>query len=127
VEYFRFPAVWVKMFCIYTEIGNVYTQIGQKTPSHVVGIIAFAFKVILGVFILGAGILIGDWVKRLIQGPAKERPFLANLAKAAIVTLAFGLLLGSIAIAAAIVFGIGSREIAGREVESWVKKLKGEK
>jgi len=32
-----------------------------------------------------------------------------------IVTLAFGLLLGSIA--AAIAFGIGSREIAGREVE----------
>ncbi len=44
-----------------------------------------------------------------------------------IVTLAFGLLLGSIAIAAAIAFGIGSREIAGREVEAWVKKLKGEK
>jgi hypothetical protein len=150
-------------------------KIGQKTPSQVAGIIAFiyivffavmeaaeilnfqmlsnlssqfiafAFKVILAVVILGAGILIGDWVKRLIQGAAKERPFLANLAKAAIVvfalaialqnlgianeivTLAFGLLLGSIAIAAAIAFGIGSREIAGREVEAWVKKLKGEK
>jgi hypothetical protein len=43
------------------------------------------------------------------------------------VTLAFGLLLGSIAIAAAIAFGIGSKEIAGREVEAWVKKLRGEK
>jgi hypothetical protein len=70
---------------------------------------------------------------------------MANLAKAAIVifalaialqnlgianeivTLAFGLLLGSIAIAAAIAFGIGSKEIAGREVEAWVKKLRGEK
>ncbi len=150
-------------------------KIGQKTPSHVVGIIAFiyiiffavmeaaevlnfqmisqlgsqfiafAFKVILAVIILGVGILIGDWVKRLTQGAAKERPFLANLAKAAIVvfafaialqnlgianeivTLAFGLLLGSIAIAAAIAFGIGSRDIAGREVDAWVKKLKGEK
>ena len=149
--------------------------VGQKTPSQVVGIIAFiyiiflavmeaaevlnfqmisnlssqfiafAFKVILAVVILGAGILIGDWVKRLTQGAAKERPFLANLAKVAIVvfalaiavqnlgianeivTLAFGLLLGSIAIAAAIAFGIGSRDIAGREVDAWVKKLKGEK
>jgi hypothetical protein len=44
-----------------------------------------------------------------------------------IVTLAFGLLLGSIAIAAAIAFGIGAKEIAGREVDAWVKKLKGEK
>jgi hypothetical protein len=107
--------------------------------------IAFAFKVILAVIILGVGILIGDWVKRLTQGAAKERPFIANLAKAAIVvfalaialqnlgianeivTLAFGLLLGSIAIAAAIAFGIGSRDIAGREVDAWVKKLRGEK
>jgi hypothetical protein len=150
-------------------------KVGQKTPSQVVGIIAFiyilflavmeaaealnfqmlsnlsgqfitfAFKVILAVVILGAGILIGNWVKRLTQGAAKERPFIANLAKAAIVifalaialqnlgianeivTLAFGLLLGSIAIAAAIAFGIGSKEIAGREVDAWVKKLKGEK
>ena len=150
-------------------------KVGPKTPSQVVGIIAFvyilffavmeaaevlnfqmlsnlssqfitfAFKVILAVIILGVGILIGNWVKRLVQGATKERPFLANLAKAAIVvfalaialqnlgianeivTLAFGLLLGSIAVAAAIAFGIGSKEIAGREVEAWVKKLKGEK
>ena len=98
----------------------------------------------MAVVILGAGILVGDWVKRLTKGATKERPFIANLAKAIvifalaialqnlgianeIVTLAFGLLLGSIAIAAAIAFGIGSREIAGREEEAWVKKLKGEK
>jgi len=150
-------------------------QVGQKTPSQAVGIIAFiyiiffaimeaaevlnfqmfsnlssqfiafAFKVILAVVILGVGILIGNWVKRLTQGATKERPFIANFAKAAIVvfalaialrslgiadeivTLAFGLLLGSIAIAAAIAFGIGSKDIAGREVDAWVKKLKGEK
>jgi len=70
---------------------------------------------------------------------------LANLAKAAIVVFAlgislknldiadeivaltFGLLLGAIAVAAAIAFGIGSKDIAGREMEAWVKKLKGEK
>jgi len=150
-------------------------HVGEKSLSHVVGIIAFvyiiffavmeaaevlnfqmlsnlssqfitfAFKVILAVVILGAGILIGNWVKRLTEGATKERPFIAHLAKAAIVifalavalqnmgianeivTLAFGLLLGSIAVAAAIAFGIGSREIAGREAEAWVKKLKGEK
>ena len=150
-------------------------KIGPRVPSQVVGVIAFiyilffavmeasevlnfqmisqlssqfinfAFKVILAVVILGVGILIGDWVRRLTQGAAKERPFLANLAKAAIVvfalaialqnlgianeivTLAFGLLLGSIAIAAAIAFGIGSREIAGREMEAWLKKIKGDK
>jgi len=150
-------------------------QVGQKTLSQAVGIIAFiyiiffaimeaaevlnfqmfsnlssqfiafAFKVILAVVILGVGILIGNWVKRLTQGATKERPFIANFAKAVIVvfalaialrslgiadeivTLAFGLLLGAIASAAAIAFGMGSKDIAGREVDAWVKKLKGEK
>ncbi len=150
-------------------------KIGQKTPSQVVGTIAFiyilffavmeaaevlnfqmlshlssqlivfAFKVILALVILGVGFLVGNWVKGLTLGASKERPFIANLAKVAIiifasaialrslgiadeiVTLAFGLLLGSIAIAAAIAFGIGSKDIAGREVEAWLKKLKGEK
>src|SRR3989304_936510 len=90
-------------------------KVGPKNPSHVVGIIAFiyiiffaimeaaevlnfqmlsnlssqfiafAFKVILAIVILGAGILVGNWVKRLTQGATKERPFIANLAKVAIV------------------------------------------
>ena len=150
-------------------------RVGNKTPSQVVGIIAFiyiiffaimeaaevlnfkmlsdlssrfitfAFKVILALIIFGVGILIGNWVKRLVQGAAKDRPFLANLAEMTIIVfglaialqnlgiadeiviLAFGLLLGSIAVAAAIAFGIGSKEIAGREVDAWVKKLKSEK
>jgi hypothetical protein len=150
-------------------------QIGSRSPAQVVGILAFVYliffaimegaevlnftalstlstefitfvsKVLLAILILGVGILIGNWVKGLIQGAAKERPFLANLAKAAIivfalgislenldiadeiVALTFGLLLGAIAIAAAIAFGIGSKDIAGREMETWVKKLKGEK
>ena len=38
-----------------------------------------------------------------------------------IVALAFSLLLGSIAVAAAIAFGIGSKEIAEREMEAWEK------
>ena len=50
--------------------------------------IAFAFKIILAVVILGAGILVGDWVKRLTKGATKERPFIANLAKAAMVIFA---------------------------------------
>jgi hypothetical protein len=40
------------------------------------------------------------------------------------VNLAFGLILGAIAIAAALAFGLGARETAGREVEDWVKQLR---
>jgi hypothetical protein len=41
-----------------------------------------------------------------------------------IVNLAFGLLLGAVAVAAAIAFGFGGREIAGRELERWVQDVK---
>ena len=38
-----------------------------------------------------------------------------------IVNLAFALLLGAIAVAAAIAFGVGGRNIAGRELEAWIE------
>jgi hypothetical protein len=41
-----------------------------------------------------------------------------------IVNLAFGLVLGAIAVAAALAFGLGSREIAGREVERWLESMR---
>jgi hypothetical protein len=41
-----------------------------------------------------------------------------------IVNLAFGLTLGAIAVAAALAFGLGSREIAGREVERMVQEAR---
>jgi hypothetical protein len=37
-----------------------------------------------------------------------------------IVNLAFGLLLGAVAVSVALAFGLGSREIASREVERWL-------
>jgi len=36
-----------------------------------------------------------------------------------IINLAFGLIVGGFALAAALAFGLGGREVAGRELESW--------
>lgn len=41
-----------------------------------------------------------------------------------IIDLAFGLLLGAIAVAAAIAFGIGGREVAGRTLQGWFDSTK---
>lgn len=41
-----------------------------------------------------------------------------------IITLAFGLMLGAIAVAVAIAFGIGGRELAARKLEEWSKSSK---
>ena len=43
-----------------------------------------------------------------------------------IVNLAFGLSLGAVAIAAALAFGLGGRDVAGRELESMVGAFKEE-
>ena len=40
-----------------------------------------------------------------------------------IITLAFGLLLGAVAVAAAIAFGIGGREIAGNALKQWLDRV----
>ncbi|MGA6993155.1 MAG: hypothetical protein WBX50_04575 [Candidatus Deferrimicrobiaceae bacterium] len=41
-----------------------------------------------------------------------------------IIYIAFGMLLGAVAIAVAIAFGIGGRDIAAAELEKWVRSLK---
>jgi len=43
-----------------------------------------------------------------------------------VVNLAFGLTLGAVAVAAALMFGLGGREAAGRQTEHWFRKLRGE-
>ena len=42
-----------------------------------------------------------------------------------IINLVFGLLLGAGAVAAALAFGLGGRDVAGRTIEDWAKSLKG--
>jgi hypothetical protein len=42
-----------------------------------------------------------------------------------IVNLAFALILGAVAVAFALSFGLGGREAAGRQMEHWLKKFRG--
>jgi hypothetical protein len=41
--------------------------------------------------------------------------------------MAFGLLLGAIAVAVALAFGLGARDIAARELGEWVQLMKSRK
>jgi hypothetical protein len=42
-----------------------------------------------------------------------------------IVNLAFGIVLGAIAVAAALAFGLGGRDMASKEIERWLKSIRG--
>ena len=103
----------------------------------------FGGQVLLAVVILGIGLYLANLARNVIFSASGESSaFTANLARIAIlvfaaalalqqlgiaseiVNLAFGILLGTIGVAAALAFGLGSREIAGKQTEEWLEKMK---
>lgn len=102
----------------------------------------FAGHVLLGLVILGVGLYLANLTGKIIaERQVGQAKVLAAAARVSIVTLAgamalkemgladeiiilaFGLLLGSVAVAAALALGLGSRDVAGRRVEKWIKSL----
>ena len=98
--------------------------------------LVLAGQVVLGLIIFAVGLYIANGAYRAIYQSGMERAgLLAQVARAAIlylagamalrqmglaneiINLAFGLLLGAIAVAAALAFGLGGREEAGRVLE----------
>jgi hypothetical protein len=107
---------------------------------------AFAGQVILGLIIFAIGLYLANLAAKTVQASgAAQAGLLAMAARVSIlmlagamalrqmglaneiINLAFGLLLGAIAVAAALAFGLGGREIAAREVEHWLQSIKSER
>jgi hypothetical protein len=108
-------------------------------------LIEFGGQVLLGVVIIAVGFWLSNLAQdavRRVSGPNAE--LVSSITRFAIlglvvamglramgladeiVTLAFGLTLGSVAVAVAISFGLGGREAAGRQMEHWLSRLRGE-
>src|SRR5690625_2702576 len=102
--------------------------------------IAFGADVLLGAAILVIGYWLADLAARAIQRANPDgRPGLARIARIAIlglvlamglramgiaddiVNLAFGLVLGAVAVAAALAFGLGGGDAAGKLADRWVR------
>jgi hypothetical protein len=105
--------------------------------------IAFAWNILIGLVIFGIGLWFAGLVSRGIEAsniPQKRLAalfariavivFAASMAlgqmglASSIVNLAFGLTLGAVAVAVAIAFGLGGRDVAARELNSWVENLR---
>ncbi len=110
------------------------------------GFIVFGGQIILGLIILGIGLFLGNLAADAIQASgARQNALLPLAARLAIlvlagamalrqmglaneiINLAFGLVLGAVAVAAALAFGLGAREVAGEQVKSWVGSLRTKK
>ena len=103
----------------------------------------FAGEVILGLIILGIGLYLANLAASVIEtSGAAQAKLLALAARVSIIVLAgamalrqmgvasdiinlaFGLLLGAIAVAAALAVGLGARRVAGREIEELIQSIK---
>src|SRR5215208_2088199 len=103
-------------------------------------LLALAGRILLGLVIFLVGLYLARLAAGAIRSSGVDQPnLLATAAQAAIlvltgamalrqigvaneiINLAFGLLLGAIAVAVALAFGLGGREVAGRELQSWVQ------
>ena len=103
-------------------------------------------NVLLGLVIFGLGLYLASLAYKVIRDTVGEQAYiLAPSARVAIivfattlglrqigiaediVNLAFGIILGTFAVAAALAFGLGARDIAGRELEQWLKSFRDSK
>ena len=108
-------------------------------------LLTFASQVLLGVVVIGLGLYLANLVSGIIASTAgAQAALLARIARVAIIVLtvamglgqmgiaedivnmAFGLILGAIAVAAALAFGLGSRDTAGEMLDGWLTQLRGD-
>jgi hypothetical protein len=105
--------------------------------------IAFAWHILIGLVIFCLGLWLAsviakavdatDWPNKRLAG-VFARVAVIGLATAmalsqmgladSIINLAFGLIVGAAALAVALAFGLGGREVAGRELDHWVGAVK---
>ena len=121
--------------------------LGLGTLSTLIaGFTVLAGQVLLGLIIFGLGLYLANLAYQAVKSSGTQQAHMLAVAARvsilvlagamalrqmgladSIINLAFGLLLGAIAVAAAIAFGIGGREVARQQLEKIVEKAeKGE-
>jgi len=122
---------------------SAFNLLGFENLSNLlVNFLLFTGHILMGLVIFGLGLYLSNLVAKIIKSRRiKQANLLSLVARVAIlllagamalrqmglaneiISLAFGLLLGSVAIAGAIAFGIGGREIAARKLQEWIKSI----
>jgi hypothetical protein len=107
------------------------------------GILAGSGGVLVGILVFGVGLYLSNLAFNLVSAAGSSNAkILGNTARIAIialsgamalqqmgiatdiVNLAFGLLLGAIAVAVAIAFGLGGRDVAAEQLREWLSSFK---
>jgi hypothetical protein len=132
---------------MFFAIMEAFRQLEFAALADLMGRFAvFAGHVILGLIIFALGLYLANLASNTIRASkTTQGDWLAVVARVSIlvlagamalgeigvakeiITLAFGLAFGAVAVAAAIAFGWGGRGIAATQLDAWVKSMKSEK
>ena len=137
---------WCVMFAVLLVAANA---LGLRSLADVFAqLVGYVPSVIAAVVIVIAGILLGGFVEGLIRasaGTIHGGPTLARAARVGvvmiavfmalqelgvateIVTTAFAILFGAVALALALSFGLGNRELAGEVTREWYERYRAER
>jgi hypothetical protein len=107
------------------------------------GFIVFAWQIILGLLVFGVGLWIATWVAKFVMESGWPHKYLLALVARigiivlslaialttlgladSIVALAFGVPLVGVALAIGLAFGLGGKEVAGKQLEQWQSSMK---
>jgi hypothetical protein len=129
----------VFFFIMFTAINIAMEKLEFTQISDILSnLMVMTGKIVFGLVIL----VIGNYIATLAKSSITNNNVVANIVYFAllglflamglrsmgiaddIVNLAFGLILGSAAVAFALAFGLGGREAAGKEMADWFKKMK---
>lgn len=123
---------------------EAFDLLGFNNISQLISqFIIFAGQILLGLIILAVGLMVSNIAVKAIQSTGSSHSgLLATIARAAvivlatamglrqmglaneIINLAFGILFGAVAVAIALAFGLGCKDIAAKEVEKVLKSMK---
>jgi hypothetical protein len=116
---------------------------GDDIAVFLAQVTALGSKVIFGTLIIVVGIFLSNIIARLVGSGTGEGGFAQTIVRYAIIALftaigltfmgladqivmlAFGLILGSAAVATALAFGIGGRDAAARIADHWADQFTG--
>jgi hypothetical protein len=137
---------WVVMFAVLLvaadavgleSLATVFSQLVSYIPSLIAAIVILVVGNVLGAFVgglimaTGGGLWGGPWLARLGRGGVILLAVFMALQELGvateIVTTAFAILFGAVALALALAFGLGNRELAGEVTRAWYDRYRAER
>jgi hypothetical protein len=120
-----------------SSLANVFSELVSYIPSVIAAVVIILVGIVLGEFVDGlimasaGGVHGGPTLARVGRGGVIVLAIFMALQElgvaSEIVTVAFAIVFGALALAFALSFGLGNRELAGEVTREWYERLKAER